>query len=238
MKRTVAKFMSLILAAVLVLTMAACGSKETPAEPAAEEPAAQETTQKEPVAEEPVKEEPVAETVVTGTYKGQLDYTEQASREFSESLGFELEDPLYMDVYLELKEDNTFYLYVDAVKYKADVITILSSHIDDILAMSLEQNGLSEDQLGAVAEANGYDDVESFKEGMVEVLEAELEESIDLTEYEDDLNISGDYYVIGDTIYLSNEDGMDAITINDDGTLTLVVPIDEVENTIILTKVE
>ena len=247
MKKSFAKLVSLILIATLVLTMAACGAKETPAAGAA--PAAEETAKEEPAAEteaakeqtaaeEPAKEEAAAETSITGTYMGQLDYTEQASKEFSESLGFEVEGPLYMDVYLDLNEDNTFYIHADAEKFKADIIDVLTSHVDDIIAKSLEQNGLTMDQLGAVAESQGYGSEEEFKEAMVEMLEAELEESIDLAEYEDDLNISGTYAVSGKTILLANEDGTDVITINDDGTLTMIVPLDDERVEVIMTKQE
>ena len=243
MKKSIAKLVSFILVAVIVFSMAACGKKEPPAsnetakeEPAANEAAKEETVAEEPAAEEPAKEEPAAETSITGTYLGQLDYTEQASKEFGESLGFEVTEPLFMDIYLDLNEDNTFHIYVDAEKYKADVISILSGHIDDIIAKSLEQNGMSPDQLGEVAEANGYEDEESFKQAMVEVLEAELEESINLEEYEDDLNISGTYAASGKTILLANEDGTDTITINDDGTLTMIVPLDGENVEVIMTK--
>ena len=244
MKKSFAKLVSLILIAMLVFTMAACGSKETPAagaEPAAE-PAAEETAKEEPAAEaeaakeeqaaaepakeEPAKEEAAAETSVTGTYMGQLDYTEQASKEFSESLGFEVEGPLYMDVYLDLNEDNAFYIHADAEKFKADIIDVLTSHVDDIIAKSLEQNGLTMDQLGEVAAQNGFDSEEEYKEAFAEMIEARADELIDLTEYEDDLNISGTYAVSGKTILLANEDGTDVITINDDGTLTMIVPLD------------
>ena len=95
---------------------------------------------------------------------------------------------------------------------------------------------MSPDQLGEVAEANGYEDEESFKQAMVEVLEAELEESINLEEYEDDLNISGTYAASGKTILLANEDGTDTITINDDGTLTMIVPLDGENVEVIMTK--
>ncbi len=71
---------------------------------------------------------------------------------------------------------------------------------------------------------------------MVEVLEAELEESINLEEYEDDLNISGTYAPSGKTILLANEDGTDTITINDDGTLTMIVPLDGENVEVIMTK--
>ena len=229
-KKSFAKLVSLILIAMLVFTMAACGSKETPAagaEPAAEtEAVKEETVAEEPAKEEPAKEEPAAETNITGTYMGQLDFTEHVSKEFSESLGFEVEGPLYMDVYLDLNEDNAFYIHADAEKFKADIIDVLTSHVDDIIAKSLEQNGLTMDQLGEVAAQNGFDSEEEYKEAFAEMIEARADELIDLTEYEDDLNISGTYAVSGKTILLANEDGTDVITINDDGTLTMIVPLD------------
>ena len=138
--------------------------------------------------------------------------------------------------YLELNEDNSFRLYVDAEKYKADVIAVLTSHIDDIIAKSLEQNGMSMDQLGDLAVARGYESEEAFKEDMVKMLEAELEESINMEEYEDDMNISGTYAVSGKTILLANEDGQDVVTINDDGTLSMIVPLDGENVEVIMTK--
>ena len=240
MKKSFAKLVSLILIAMLVFTMAACGSKETPAagaEPAAEtEAVKEETVAEEPAKEEPAKEEPAAETNITGTYMGQLDFTEHVSKEFSESLGFEVEGPLYMDVYLDLNEDNAFYIHADAEKFKADIIDVLTSHVDDIIAKSLEQNGLTMDQLGEVAAQNGFDSEEEYKEAFAEMIEARADELIDLTEYEDDLNISGTYAVSGKTILLANEDGTDVITINDDGTLTMIVPLDGENVEVIMTK--
>ena len=240
MKKSFAKLVSLILIAMLVFTMAACGSKETPAagaEPAAEtEAVKEETVAEEPAKEEPAKEEPAAETNITGTYMGQLDFTEHVSKEFSESLGFEVEGPLYMDVYLDLNEDNAFYIHADAEKFKADIIDVLTSHVDDIIAKSLEQNGLTMDQLGEVAAQNGFDSEEEYKEAFAEMIEARADELIDLTEYEDDLNISGTYAVSGKTILLANEDGTDVITINDDGSLSLVFPNGDQEVTLIMTK--
>ena len=245
MKKSIAKSVSFILVAVIVFTMVACGKKESPAsnetakeEPAATEAVKEETAAEEPAKEAPAKEEAAAETSITGTYFGQLDFTEQASKEYSESLGFEVNDPLFMDVYLDLNEDNTFHLYVDAEKFKADVISLLSSHIDDLLAKSLEQNGMSPDQLDEVVKANGYDSEESFKAAMAEVLETELQESINLEEYEDDLNLSGNYAASGKTILMANEDGTDTATINDDGTLTMVVPFSGSNVEVILTKQE
>ena len=245
MKKSIAKSVSFILVAVIVFTMVACGKKESPAsnetakeEPAATEAVKEETAAEEPAKEEPVKEEAAAETSITGTYFGQLDFTEQASKEYSESLGFEVNDPLFMDVYLDLNEDNTFHLYVDAERFKADVISLLSSHVDDIIAKSLELNGKSPDQLDEVVKANGYDSEESFKAAMAEVLETELQESINLEEYEDDLNLSGNYAASGKTILMANEDGTDTATINDDGTLTMVVPFSGSNVEVILTKQE
>ena len=92
------------------------------------------------------------------------------------------------------------------------------------------------DQLGDLAVARGYESEEAFKEDMVKMLEAELEESINMEEYEDDFNISGTYAVSGKTILLTNEDGQDIVTINDDGTLSMIVPLDGENVEVIMTK--
>ena len=78
MKKSIAKLVSIILIAVLVFTVAACGKKETPS--AGTEPAADESAKEEPAAEEPAKEEKAAEEDITGTYMGQLDFSEKASK--------------------------------------------------------------------------------------------------------------------------------------------------------------
>jgi basic membrane protein A len=54
------KFLSMLLALVMVLSLAACGSSEPAEEPATEEPAAEKPAEEKP-AEEPA-EEPAAET--------------------------------------------------------------------------------------------------------------------------------------------------------------------------------
>ena len=112
----------------------------------------------------------------------------------------------------------------------------MTGHIDDIIAISLEQKGMSMDQLGDLAVASGYESEEAFKEDMVKMLEAELEESINMEEYEDDMNISGTYAVSGKTILLANEDGQDIVTINDDGTLSMIVPLDGENVEVTMTK--
>lgn len=117
-----AKILSLILVVMTVLIMAACGKKETPvAEPepaAAQENAKEETSaaEQEPATlqdvkeemeatvtatEEPKKEESVVADII-GTYKGQIDHTDELSADYEEHLGFALDEPIYMDVYLEL----------------------------------------------------------------------------------------------------------------------------------------
>ena len=63
------KIIALLLALMMVLSLAACGQQAAPAateapaaeEPAAEEPAAEEPAAEEPAAEEPAAEEPAAE---------------------------------------------------------------------------------------------------------------------------------------------------------------------------------
>ena len=52
------------------------------------------------------------------------------------------------------------------------------------------------------------------------------------------MKISGTYLVSGDTIIVSGEEGKDTVKINDDGTLTLIIPMDNEDITLIMTKQE
>ena len=241
MKTVLAKLLTLVMVLMAVLTMAACGSKseEQPKEEAAVEEKAEEPAEEEAVEEEVVEEAPVEETDgnYTGTYLGQLDFSDMMKEQFTQSLGVEIDDPLYMDVTLNLNEDETFNLKIDAEKFKADVIAVMKNHIDDIIAAMMEQNGLSMDDLDELAKANGYDGEDAFKQALMEQMETEMDNSINLDDYKDQLEISGTYTVDDKTIIMKSADGgQDKITVNDDGSLTLVVPTDDQEYTLIMTK--
>ena len=241
MKTVIAKLLTLVMVLMAVLTMAACGSKseEQPKEEAAVEEKAEEPAEEEAIEEEVVEEAPVEETDgdYTGTYLGQLDFSDMMKEQFTQSLGVEIDDPLYMDVTLNLNEDETFNLKIDAEKFKADVIAVMKNHIDDIIAAMMEQNGLSMDDLDELAKANGYDGEDAFKQAMMEQMETEMDNSINLDDYKDQLEISGTYTVDDKTIIMKSADGgQDKITVNDDGSLTLVVPTDDQEYTLIMTK--
>ena len=241
MKTAIAKLLTLVMVLMAVLTMAACGSKseEQPKEEAAVEEKAEEPAEEEAVEEEVVEEAPVEETDgnYTGTYLGQLDFSDMMKEQFTQSLGVEIDDPLYMDVTLNLNEDETFNLKIDAEKFKADVIAVMKNHIDDILASMMEKNGLSMDDLDDLAKAKGYDGEDAFKQAMMEQMETEMDNSINLDDYKDQLEVSGTYTVDDKTIIMKSADGgQDKITINDDGSLTLVVPTDDQEFTLIMAK--
>ena len=241
MKTVIAKLLTLVMVLMAVLTMAACGSKseEQPKEEAAVEEKAEEPAEEEAVEEEVVEEAPVEETDgdYTGTYLGQLDFSDMMKEQFTQSLGVEIDDPLYMDVTLNLNEDETFNLKIDAEKFKADGIAVMKNHIDDIIAAMMEQNGLSMDDLDELAKGNGYDGEDAFKQALMEQMETEMDNSINLDDYKDQLEISGTYTVDDKTIIMKSADGgQDKITVNDDGSLTLVVPTDDQEYTLIMTK--
>jgi predicted small lipoprotein YifL len=241
MKTVIAKLLTLVMVLMAVLTMAACGSKseEQPKEEAAVEEKAEEPAEEEAVEEEVVEEAPVEETDgnYTGTYLGQLDFSDMMKEQFTQSLGVEIDDPLYMDVTLNLNEDETFNLKIDAEKFKADVIAVMKNHIDDIIAAMMEQNGLSMDDLDDLAKSNGYDGEDAFKQALMEQMETEMDNAINLDEYKDQLEISGTYTINDKTIVMKSADGgQDKMTINDDGTLTLIVPTDDQEITVVMTK--
>ncbi len=241
MKTVLAKLLTLVMVLMAVLTMAACGSKseEQPKEEAAVEEKAEEPAEEEAVEEEVVEEAPVEETDgdYTGTYLGQLDFSEIMKEQLIQSVGIEIDDSLYMDVTLALNADETFNLKIDAEKFKADVIAVMKNHIDDILGPALEQKGYSMDNLDDLAKANGYESGDAYKEALADQLEKSLDESLNLDDYKDQLEVSGTYSINDKTITLKSDDGsLDKATINDDGSLTMVVPSEDQEITLIMTK--
>ena len=212
MKTVIAKLLTLVMVLMAVLTMAACGSKseEQPKEEAAVEEKAEEPAEEEAVEEEVVEEAPVEETDgdYTGTYLGQLDFSEIMKEQLIQSVGIEIDDSLYMDVTLALNADETFNLKIDAEKFKADVIAVMKNHIDDIIAAMMEQNGLSMDDLDELAKANGYDGEDAFKQALMEQMETEMDNSINLDDYKDQLEISGTYTVDDKTIFQAEGKGL------------------------------
>ena len=241
MKTVIAKLLTLVMVLMAVLTMAACGSKseEQPKEEAAVEEKAEEPAEEEAVEEEVVEEAPVEEASgdYTGTYIGQLDFSDMMKEQFTESLGVEIDDPLFMDVLLDLNEDETFNFKIDGEKFKADMINILKNHKDELLAMTFQNVGIPMDQVGEVAQQKGYEDEEAFKDAVFEQMLNQADESWNLDDYKDKLEVSGTYTVDDKTITMKSEDGnQDKITINDDGNLTLVFPNGDQEVTLIMTK--
>ena len=100
-----------------------------------------------------------------------------------------------------------------------------------------EDSKFSMDDLDELAKGNGYDGEDAFKQALMEQMETEMDNSINLDDYKDQLEISGTYTVDDKTIIMKSADGgQDKITVNDDGSLTLVVPTDDQEYTLIMTK--
>lgn len=173
----------------------------------------------------------------SGTYTGQIDYTSEIGYVFAEKLQIAVSDPLYMDMTLILGSDNTFRISADGEKFKADVITIMKNHIDDILLVMLENYGAEPDQLQDLAAENGYDDVDAFKQAMMDEMEAEMNKSMDLDAYADQMTADGTYKAEKGKITLTSGDRSDALTIREDGSLSFIISeMDDFE--LVLTKQE
>jgi len=68
-------------------------------------------------------------------------------------------------------------------------------------------------------------------------MEKGMNEEMDVEEYRKDLELEGTYTVNGDQILLQTDDTEDTATINADGTLTMVIPSEDIGDTeLILTK--
>ena len=173
----------------------------------------------------------------SGTYTGRIDYTSEIGYVFAEKLQIAVSDPLYMDMTLVLGTDNTFRISADGEKFKADVITIMKNHIDDILLVMLEKYGAEPDQLQDLAAENGYDDVDAFKQAMMDEMEAEMNKSMDLDAYADQMTADGTYKAEKGKITLTSGDRSDALTIREDGSLSFIISeMDDFE--LVLTKQE
>ena len=173
----------------------------------------------------------------SGTHTGQIDYTSVIGDVFAEDLHIAVSDPLYMDMKLVLGSDNTFRISADGEKFKADVITIMKNHIDDILLVMLENYGAGPDQLGDLAAENGYDNVDAFKQAIMNEMEAEMNKSMDLDAYGDQMTADGTYKAEKGKITLTSGDSSDTLTIRDDGSLSFIISeMDDFE--LILTKQE
>ena len=149
----------------------------------------------------------------SGIYTGQIDYTSEIGDVFAEKLQIAVSDPLYMDMTLS----------ADGEKFKADVIAIMKNHIDDILLVMLENYGAGPDQLGDLAAENGYDNVDDFKQAMMNEMEAEMNNSMDLAAYGDQMTADGTYKAEKGKITLTSGDRSDALTIRDDGSLSFII---------------
>lgn len=106
------KLIALLLALIMVLSLAACGAKSE--EPAAEEPAAEEPAAEEPAAEEPAAEEPAAEPsgeVETVTYLcsvgAYLNVLEEEINKWNEGEGKDL--GVYIDLTSEINNNTTVF---------------------------------------------------------------------------------------------------------------------------------
>ena len=78
---------------------------------------------------------------------------------------------------------------------------------------------------------------DAYKEALADQLEKSLDESLNLDDHKDQLEVSGTYRINDKTIILKSDDGsLDKVTINDDGSLTLIAPTEEQEFTLIMRK--
>lgn len=142
---------------------------------------------------------------------------------FAEDLHIAVSDPLYMDMTLVLGSDNTFTLTANGEKFKADVIAIMKDHIDDILLVMLENYGAGSDQLQDLAKENGYDNLDAFKQAMMDEMEAEMNKSMNLDAYGDRMTADGTYKVNNKNIVLTSGDRSDTLTVGDDGNLSFII---------------
>ena len=198
------KIMSILLVAVLAMSMAACGAKSEKAESTSA-----------------AKEEAAEEESVAGTYWAVLDSKDAMNQELS-AMGITLSNPVPLRFDLVLGEDDSFRFTADAQSYKDSIVNAVVADIDGLIASLLGMEELDEEMAEMIAQGSGYDNYEAFKEDMVKQMTDEMSSE---DSGMDDMNVEGTYKVSGKTIGLlgsvEGEMGFDSATLQDDGTILL-----------------
>lgn len=150
---------------------------------------------------------------VAGTYKGSYDMKDELNSELAES-GLELQGDLAADFILVLKEDDTFTFDMDAEGFSNKMVNAIQEQGEDMVKTMLDAEGITEDMYQWIAEASGYEDFQSFTDGLVNEMIAGMGDEM-VTELKEQAAFSGTYKVNKEKITL--ESTSDGETMIDEG---------------------
>ncbi len=168
---------------------------------------------------------------VSGTYRSSNtlgDFLElsgediQAQYEEFDNMGMSFIKTLPFECTMDLGKEGDFKVDYDVELLKSTMESEFDAHANDIISAIMSQQGVTEDQYEAVAQAAGYDDYAAFTDGMMDIMKEALYESL---EDMDSLDVTGSYKVKGSNLSFENwnDDGSAFSAAFKDGSFTLPI---------------
>ena len=141
---------------------------------------------------------------IPGTYRAEYDIMEMIGSDMEE-IGMNLEGEVPVPFTIELKDDSTFTLEMEAEEFVETMQTIFKEQGPDMIRSMLEEQGITEETFAEVADQFGvesYDEfITSLVDEMVQGIADEMAGSMD-----EEFSVAGTYAVDGKDITFTAEE--------------------------------
>ena len=132
-----------------------------------------------------------------GSYKGTVDMTDVYRQDFEDFTGVPSEASCSVEVSLTLAEEDkqkTFTMSADPEVIKQAISDEIDSRAEEVFNAIMESMDVRQEQYPQIVETmDEYDSVEEMQNAVIEEKKAEIEEKIDVSEYEKLLNRTGTF---------------------------------------------
>ena len=187
---------------------------------------------------------------IPGTYRAEYDIMEMIGPQMEES-GMKLEGELPLAFTMELKDDNTFSLDMEADEFVETLQKVFEEQGPDMIRGLLEEQGVTEEMFDQVADQFGVDSFDEFVDSMVDEMVKGIADEM-AGSLDEEVSISGTYAVDGNEITFTAEEekteaaasstseeavsgtseeslfaSEEKATIDEDGAIHMEVPVEE-----------
>ena len=132
-----------------------------------------------------------------GSYKGTVDMTDVYRQDFEDFTGVPSEASCNVEVSLTLAEEDkqkTFTMSADPEVIKQAISDEIDSRAEEVFNAIMESMDVRQEQYPQIVETmDEYDTVEEMQNAVIEEKKAEIEERIDVSEYQKLLNRTGTF---------------------------------------------
>ena len=132
-----------------------------------------------------------------GSYKGTVDMTDVYRQDFEDFTGVPSEASCSVEVSLTLAEEDkqkTFTMSADPEVIKQAISDEIDSRAEEVFNAIMESMDVRQEQYPQIVETmDEYDTVEEMQNAVIEEKKAEIEERIDVSEYQKLLNRTGTF---------------------------------------------